>query len=220
VHINVLIADDAVGVTDAVGEALAAREPRLKIVGRTALPEQVPSLFIQTKPDVVLLDVRFGHEEKNTGLEITQKLLAIDSRARVVLFSQFDQDEIIIQAYQIGALAFLPKSAPLKNVVDALLQVQTGKRYFLPNIAERMAEASLEPREPRQDGSPQALLEPRELEVFRLLALGQNNADIGEALGLSSKTISAIAQSLKKKLDVEKPAELTLLAVKHKIITP
>ena len=218
VKIRLLIADDAVGVTDALIDSLESREANVRVVGRTAVAGDVLGLYASTKPDVLLLDVRFGHELQNTGLEITRELLSLDPLAKVVLFSQFDYESIIREAYRSGAAAFLPKSTPLANVIEAITQVHSGKVYFLQQIAERLALASLQPA--GGDQSPQALLDPRQLEVFRLLALGRTNVEIGEAMNLSSKTISQVNQAIKEKLGVYRAADLTLLAVKHQIVTP
>jgi DNA-binding NarL/FixJ family response regulator len=90
-----------------------------------------------------------------------------------------------------------------------------GKLYFLPQIAERLANLSV-----RGDASPQSQLDQRGLEIFKLMAEGLTNAEIAEKLNLSTKTISNISQSVKEKLGVHRQAYITKLAVKHGLIEP
>lgn len=102
-------------------------------------------------------------------------------------------------------------------LIDAIKQVHAGhaRVHLLPEIAERLAILGL-----GIDDSPRAKLEPRELEVFRMIAQGQTTHQIGEALSLSPKTISAITQTIKSKLGVQRSVDIARLAVKHRIIEP
>lgn len=69
----------------------------------------------------------------------------------------------------------------------------------------------------RGDASPQSKLSERDLEVFRMMAEGQTNAEIAERLNLSTKTISNISQHVKEELGVHRQADITRLAM---IISP
>ena len=215
--VRLLIADDAVAITDALVHALPSADERITIVGRTAIADEVVSLFEKTKPEVVLLDLRFGRGTYDAGLYITSKLLERDRDARIIIFSQFETPEIMREAYRIGAACFLPKSTALLNVVEAIFHVNTGKKYFTPSVAEQIARASLEDN---KDVSSISNLTSREMTVFKLLAEGRTNSEIATELGLSAKTISFIAQDVKGKLGTQNSAKLTLLAVKHSLIIP
>ena len=97
----------------------------------------------------------------------------------------------------------------------AVQRAHQGELYFLPQIAERLANLSV-----RGDESPQSLLNERDLEIFKLMAEGLTNAEIAERLDLSLKTISNVSQAIKEKLGVHRPAYITKLAVKHGLIAP
>jgi two-component system invasion response regulator UvrY len=107
------------------------------------------------------------------------------------------------------------KAKPPASIAEAVRQAYAGKTHFLPEIAERLALLGV-----RGDESPQTKLEPRELEVFRLMAQGLTNVEIAERLELSPKTISVTSQTIKDKLGMHRPAELALLAVKHNLVQP
>lgn len=209
--IRVLIADDHPLIIEGLTTVLSRYD--VEVVATATLAEEVDAIYQASSPDVVVLDVRFGG--KTSGLDVARKILADTPNARVLFYSQFDQVELLKEAYRIGALGFVTKSTASSVLADAIRQVHSGKTFFLPQIAERLAMAVV-----RGDESPASKLAPRELEIFRRMAAGKTNVEIAEELTLSPKTISNVSQSIKEKLGVSRPADITLLAVKHQLISP
>jgi two-component system invasion response regulator UvrY len=182
-------------------------------VGQATTPSAAAAMYAEAKPDVVVLDIRFGTEL--TGLDAAQDILKADPKAKIVFLSQFDQDSLIKETYRLGAHAFVTKDCDPADLADAVRHAHAAKLYFLPQIAERLASLAV-----RGDVSPQSQLDERSLEIFRLMAEGLTNAEIAERLDLSTKTISNISQSVKEKLGVHRQAYITKLAVKHGLIEP
>lgn len=210
--IRVLIADDHPLIVEGLRLLLPALGG-IEVIATATTTADLLTEVRRTKPDVCVLDVRFG--EQLTGLDVLKTLAAEDGAVRVVFYSQFDQDEIIREAYRLGAKGFVTKAKPPASIAEAVRQAYAGKTHFLPEIAERLALLGV-----RGDESPQTKLEPRELEVFRLMAQGLTNVEIAERLELSPKTISMTSQTIKDKLGMHRPAELALLAVKHNLVRP
>ena len=207
---RVLIADDHPLIV--IGLTSALRDQGIKVVGHVETAGEVIPKYAETAPDVLILDIRFG--EGPTGLEIAGELLLRFAEARIVFYSQFDQDETISEAYRLGGAAFIPKNTPPALLAEAVTRVHNGHTYFLKDIAERLALIGV-----RRDESPQSRLETRELEVFKLMAWGLTNAEMAEKMHLSPKTISTISQTVKEKLGVQRQADITKLAVKHLLIS-
>ena len=209
--IRVLIADDHPLIIFGLTSALAGKD--IQVAERVTEAKAVVSKYSESKPDVVVLDIRFGSGP--TGFDVAAELLRRFPAARIVFYSQFDQDETIAEAYRIGGRAFVPKNAAPTVLADAIKRANAGEIYFLPKIAERLALIGL-----KADESPQSKLEPRELEVFRMMARGLTNAEIAEKLHVTARTVSAISSAVKDKLGLSRQAEITLLAVKHMMIEP
>lgn len=210
--IRVLIADDHPLVANALSTGI--EDHQIKVVGSTENADQVMAKYAKLRPDILVLDVRFGPETKDTGLDIARSILAKYRDARIVFYSQFDSDEMLREAYLLGASAFLPKRTPLDDVITALVKVSEEGTYFLPTVATRMAMLSI-----RRDESPQAILDERELEVFRFLALGMETAEIAARMSLATKTITNVRQAVKRKLNEDHPAKLALIAVRSGVIS-
>jgi DNA-binding NarL/FixJ family response regulator len=185
----------------------------MEVVGQAKSPSEAVAMYAEHKPDVAVLDIRFGTEL--TGMDAAQNILKADPQAKIVFLSQFDQDSLIKETYRLGAHAFVTKDCDPADLAEAVRHAHAGKLYFLPQIAERLASLAV-----RGDVSPQSMLDERSLEIFKLMAEGLTNNEIAERLNLSTKTISNISQSVKEKLGVHRQAYITKLAVKHGLIEP
>ncbi|MRX07421.1 response regulator [Pseudoduganella sp. FT25W] len=209
--IRVLLADDHPIVM--TGFAMSLEGQGLEVVAQARTPAEALAQFQQLKPDVAVLDIRFG--EQLTGLDVARQILAHTPSAAIVFLSQFDQDSLIKETYRLGGRAFMTKDCDPADLAAAVRRAHEGELYFLPHIAERLANLSV-----RGDASPQSQLDERALEIFTLMAEGLTNAEIAEKLDVSTKTISNISQAVKEKLGVHRPAYITRLAVKHGLIEP
>lgn len=209
--IRVLLADDHPIVM--TGFAMSLGSLGINVLGQARTPQEALEQYAALKPDVVILDIRFGADL--TGLDAARDILAQFADAKIIFLSQFDQDALIKEAYRLGAMAFVTKDCDPADLATAVQRAHQGELYFLPQIAERLANLSV-----RGDESPQSLLNERDLEIFKLMAEGLTNAEIAERLDLSLKTISNVSQAIKEKLGVHRPAYITKLAVKHGLIAP
>ncbi|WP_395007762.1 response regulator [Undibacterium sp.] len=209
--IRVLLADDHPIVMTGFAMSLAAEG--MEVVGQAKTPQEAVEQFAALRPDVVVLDIRFGAEM--TGLDAAKHILENQSEAQIVFLSQFDQDALIKETYRLGAKAFVTKDCDPADLAVAVQRASQGQLYFMPQIAERLANLSV-----RGDASPQTLLDERSLEIFKLMAEGLTNVEIAEKLDLSQKTISNISQAVKEKLGIHRPALITKLAMKHGLIEP
>lgn len=207
--IRVLLADDHPIVM--MGFAMALADFDMTVIGQATTPAMAIGKYTKLLPDVIVLDIRFG--EKLTGFDTAKEILQTFPHAKIVFLSQFDQDRLIKESYRLGGSAFVTKNCDPELLATAISKVHKGGIFFLPEIAERLANSSI-----RGDVSPQSLLEPREIEIFILMANGSTNAEIAEELGFSTKTISNASQTIKDKLGIHRTAEITKMAMKHGLI--
>lgn len=210
-QVRVMIADDHPLIIEGLSAAL--KRLGLMIVGQAETTAAVIPKFVESRPDVLVLDVRFGPGP--TGLDVARELLVKAPSARIVFYSQFDQDEIVREAYRLGGAAFITKNTAPEALARAIEEAHAGKTYFLPEIAERMALLGV-----RGDSSPRSRLDDREIEVFMQLADGFTNNEIAARMKLSAKTIGTIGQAVREKLGVQRATDLTRLAVRHGMIDP
>lgn len=210
--IKVMIADDHPLIVEGLASVLARHG--LEVVGSASDASRVVDTYLQVQPDVLVLDLRFG-EGGVGGLDVLEQLTARCPDARVVIYTQFDQSTVVREAYKRGAKAFVPKATDPNEMAQTLVKVHHGETVFLPDIATRLAMLSV-----HGDQSPVSRLQPREVEVFKLMAQGLTNTEIADRMSLSPKTISTTSQGIKDQLGVQRAADITLLAVKCGLIEP
>ena len=118
------------------------------------------------------------------------------------------------RALQEGALGFLSKRSAPEALLEAVIAVAAGRRYLDTALAQKLALAEF-------DGaakSPVERLSEREFEVFVRLAGGATVQHIAQDLKLSASTVGTHLYNIKQKLGVANQSELTLIAIRHKII--
>lgn len=210
--IGVMIADDHPLIVEGLTSLLARHHQH--VLGSACEASAVVDTFVALRPDVLVLDLRFG-DGGIGGLDVLKDLLLRCPDARVVIYTQFDQDAVVREAYKRGAKAFVTKSTAPSALAETIGKVHQGETVFLPEIATRLAMLSV-----KGDASPLTGLQSREVEVFTLMAQGLTNVEIAERLSLSPKTISTTSQAIKDHLGVHRAADITLLAVKYGLIEP
>ncbi len=211
IPIRVLIADDHPLIVEGLATALARFG--ISVVAHVHAANELLAAYDRAAPDVVVLDIRFG--EAASGLDAARAVLAKHPQAAIVFYSQFDQDELVREAYRLGGLGFVTKNQEAALLAEAVNFASRRETFFLPEIANRLALMGV-----RGDDSPMAKLDAREMEVFRRIAQGQTNVEIAESMELSPKTISNVSQAIKERLGVHRPADIARLALRHKLIEP
>lgn len=170
--------------------------------------------YLEVKPDVLVIDVRFDNKNAGeNGLDACEELLARDPSAKIIVFSQFDDQYIIEKSYKLGVLAFVRKDESIEVLNEAIRTVAEGKEYFSPEIAQLLAWSAV------KDRNPNKLLDEKEMRAFTLTADGASLGDIAAAMDLSTKTAGTLMKSVKAKLGVESQADITKLAIRYGITT-
>ncbi len=211
--IRLLIADDHKYLID--GVMLSLEDTDIQVVSHTMNVHEIVALNHELQPDVLLIDIMFGQDK--TGLDIVEEVLSKDPNTRIIIFSQYDQDELIQKSYSMGVQAFLTKSTKLDVLIEAITAASRGEVFFTDDIAHRLA--SLVARPQSSPPLPQDVLTQKELNVFCLLAKGLTEQEIAKELGFHHRTITSNKASIKEKLRISRPAEFTIAALKGQLIT-
>ena len=205
--IRVLVADDQ-ALVRAGFRMLFVGEADIEVVAEASTGAEAVDKAARFQPSVILMDIRMPELD---GLEATRRILAGDAQARILVLTTFDLDEYIYDALQAGASGFVLKDDPPEQLLAAIRTVAAGDALLSPAVTKRVIRrfASLAPAAP-----PPALdeLTPRELEVFRLVAQGLSNAEIGQALFISETTVKTHVTRLLQKFDLRDRVQAVVLA--------
>jgi len=182
----------------------------IEVVAEADSGEAACQMYESVAPDVVVMDIAMAGMG---GIEAIKRLLAKNSRARILALSAHEDTSHPKRALQAGALGYLSKRSAPEVLIDAIRLIAQGQRYLDAQIAQRMAVQDITGKQ-----GPMEKLSAREFEVFMQLAHGQSVAQISVALALSSSTVGTHLYNIKQKLRLVNQAEMALLAVRHGLI--
>ncbi|MCO5120686.1 MAG: response regulator transcription factor [Burkholderiaceae bacterium] len=208
--IRVILVDDHQLVRRGVRETLI-EAGGFEIVGEAAGYAELRELLRTVQADVVVLDINLPGR---SGLEILKSLDEAGSRMRVVMLSQYPEDQYGVRALKAGAMAYLNKTSTPETIVEALRMVATGRKF----VTREIAHALMESVTGRHDDEPHQALSERERQTMMLIASGKRLSEIAEALALSPKTVSVYRARVLEKLGLATNAELAAYAVRNRLI--
>jgi len=198
--IRVLIADDHPLFRDGLA-ALVNEGTDTELAGSAASGPEAVGLAHQTKPDVVVMDLRMPGL---SGIEATRRIVADDPHIAVLVLTMFDDDHAISSALGAGARGYLLKGADRDQISNAIRAAASGQIIFGADLAARMlgyfTATSSPPLAFRQ-------LTEREGEVLELVAQGRSNTTIAVRLGLSQKTVRNHVSNILTKLQLSDRSE-------------
>ncbi|MEK7728553.1 MAG: response regulator transcription factor [candidate division KSB1 bacterium] len=196
--------------------ALVKDEAELEVVGEADTGKEAIEKALTLEPHVVVMDITLRDSELN-GTQITRKIKAARPEIKVLALSQWEDGPSIKGMIAAGASGYLSKSCSVEELCEAIAAVMQGKPYFSAEVNAAVQEEFMNLTQSSSRRAPNAL-SPREVDILRRAALGENAKTIAEALGLSSKTVDAHRRNLMKKLGIDNLADLIKYALRNKII--
>jgi DNA-binding NarL/FixJ family response regulator len=217
--IRVLIVDDQ-SLVRAGFRALLDGEPGITVVGEAGDGEEAVSLAGETRPHVVLMDIRMP---KLDGVEATKRIAADDrlEGVRVLILTTFESDEYVFEALRVGASGFLVKDSAPTDILNAVRVLASGEALLSPRITRRLIEEyAAWPERRRRAPAELDELTPREREVMALVAYGLTNGEIAERLVVSPATAKTHVSRTMMKLHAHDRAQLVVLAYQTGLVSP
>jgi DNA-binding NarL/FixJ family response regulator len=208
VSIRVLVADDQ-SMVRAGFRMLLAREADIEVVAEASNGLEAVQQATRVRPTVVLMDIRMP---KLDGLEATRRILAADHAARILILTTFDLDEFIYQALRDGASGFVLKDDPPEQLIAAIRTVAAGDALLSPAVTRRVIKQFTQMPRPTPPPKTFGTLTAREHEVFRLIARGLSNAEIGHELYIGDTTVKTHITHILQKLNLRDRVQLIVLA--------
>lgn len=208
--IRILIADDHAIVREGL-RTLIRSQSGMKLVGEASDGSQVVEKARALQPDVIVMDLVMPRKD---GLEAIKEIMDKNPQARILVLTSYGEDEKVYAAVKAGALGYLLKNSPPKELVQAIRDVYRGQPSLQPSLALKVIREQKEPPVPPSTQEP---LSAREVEVLKLVAQGLSNQEIAEQLKITEWTATAHVSKILDKLHLTNRTQAALYALREGI---
>ena len=206
---RVIVVEDHPLLSDGLRQ-LIDKQPDLACVGIADNTSDAKRLAEQSKPDLMLLDLRL---KGGDALDLIKTLRVERPETKVLVLSQYDELIFAERALRAGASGYIMKENATDDVLRAVRKVLTGELYFSERVAAALVQRSLREK-PSPSRTGVELLSDREMQVFQLLGASYSAREIADQFHLSKKTIETHCEKIKHKLSLHNAAELKQFAQK------
>lgn len=188
-----------------------------QIVGECADGDEVVATIADTRPDVVLMDVRMARVD---GIAATRLLRELRPELPILALTTFDDDEALAGMLRAGAAGFVLKGVPAEELHRAVRTVARGDAWLDPTVTARVLAVYRAAPTARRVGSALDQLTEREREVLTLIGQGRTNTEIARALYIGDGTVKTHVNHIFTKLDLRDRAAAVVFAYDHNLVQP
>ncbi len=202
-NIKVLLVDDHTIVREGL-RVLIETQSDLAVVGEAKNGQEALEQYESTKPDILLLDLVLPDM---CGVDVIKKLRQNYAPVFILVLTTFDGEEDIYRALKAGAMGYLLKDTPKKELFRAIREVSSGNRFIPEEIASKLAAYIGEIE-----------LTARESEILQLIAKGSSNKKIAESLFITEGTVKTHINHILKKLSAKSRTEAVKVAIERGLL--
>lgn len=210
---SVLIVDDHRMFREGIRSRLE-QEQGFEVIGEAANFDQAVRALEVKAPDMLILDIRMPGK---SGIELARKIRRDWPGVKILVVSGFDYDQYVRALARIGIHGYLLKDAPQDELIDALKAIAEGGVVLPPRIASKVMKSYGSHPDIKRAASLWELT-VREIDILELLYEGLRNADIGERLDISPRTVETHVRNIVSKMGVQNRAEAVRKALEEGLL--
>ena len=208
--INIVIVDDHAILRRGLSQIISESGDR-KVVGEAETSAQALRLIRETPCDVMLLDITLPDRNGIETLKLVRKEMP---KLQVLILSMHPENQYALRALKAGAAGYLTKQSAAAQLVSAIRQVNSGRKYVTPAVAEELANSF-----DRDNERPaHELLSMREYQTMCMIASGKSLTEMAAQMSLSVKTVSVYRARVLEKMHLKNNAEITHYAIKNQLV--
>lgn len=211
---RVLIVDDHPVVLKGIRSYLSAERSNIVVIGEAFDGNDAIKKAEELKPDVILMDFSMPGLDGISAVKVIKERMP---EIKILVFTMYDDRDIVLKIIQAGAQGYLLKSAFHKELIQAIESISKGDIYLGADVAKILINEYLNKGTTTTIGDGSKILTRRENEILALISEGMRNRAIATTLDVSIRTVEAHRDRIRKKLGISSPAGLTKYAIENNI---
>lgn len=208
--IKVLLIDDHEMVRLGVSSYLSI-QPDIEVIGEAENGKIGYEQALALRPDIIMMDLVMDVMD---GIESTKAIMAEWPEAKIIIVTSFIDDEKVYPALEAGAASYMLKTSTASQIADAIRSTFKGETILEPEVTGKMMQRLTK----KHHHALHDDLTKRENEILLLIAQGNSNQEIADALFITLKTVKTHVSNILAKLDVEDRTQAAIYAFKHHLI--
>lgn len=211
-RIQLIIADDHEVYRDGL-RSLLEKCTDFEIIGEAADGKELITLCERSAPDVVLTDIMMPGMD---GIEATAVIAKRFPTVKVIALSMFNEDSLVLDMLNAGAIGYLIKNANKLEIIDAIHTVNKNSPYYCKSTSMKLARVIGS----NMNGSKvkeKIFFSQKELDVIRMICEEKTNKEMADELHLSPRTVEEYRVRIKEKMDVKGTTGIVIYAIQNKL---
>lgn len=213
--IKILIADDHPLIAQGIKTSLESN-PEINVVAIVNNGKEALEYVQNHTVDLLLLDIDMP---VMNGIDCASTLLRERPNFNIVMLSMHQDAYTIKKVMDLGVKSYLLKTIPSEELVFAIQKIHKGEAYFNADVTKALLE-----NKPSSQSTPIDTISPlvhdltsREKEIIQCICEGLTNAEIGEKLFISAKTVDTHRTNIMRKLQVRNVVSLVRFAIRNNL---
>ena len=215
-EINVIMADDHEIFRDGF-RLMLSKSPFIKLLAEAENGRELVKLTEALKPDVVITDIKMPVID---GIEAARIIREKFPHIGIIGLSMFDEEDLILEMLDAGALGYLIKNADKDEVADAIKTVYKGEHYYCRTTSHKLAHMIARSKSHNMGKREKVEFTDKEIEVIQLICKELTNKEIADQLFLSVRTVEGYRQRILERMLVKNTVGLVVYAINHGLFNP
>jgi two-component system response regulator NreC len=214
--IKVVIADDHEIFRDGL-KLMIGSATNIQLVGEAENGAELIKLVEKLSPDVVVTDIKMPQVD---GVEATKAIREKYPQIEVIALSMFDDEQLILEILEAGAIGYLLKNSDKIEVVEAINMAYRHQSYYCKQTSAKLAKLIAYSKHADQKKQKESEFTDREKEIIKLICTEHTNKEIGEKLFLSTRTVEGYRMKILEKMDAKNIVGIVVEAIRLGIYDP
>lgn len=214
--IRVVIADDHELFRDGL-KLMLNKAPNIMLAGEAENGKMLLQVIETVRPDVVITDIKMPVMD---GVEAAKQISNTYPVMGIIALSMFDDDELILEMLEAGAMGYLLKNADKTELIEAITSVYQNKPYYCKQTSGRLAKAIAHSRHMDRNKAKEPVFTDREKEIIVLICQEFTNKAIGEKLFLSPRTVEGYRMKIMEKMNAKNTVGVAIAAIRLGLFHP